>query len=58
VAELKVQQAAIEAQRAHITAQSDLGPWLDKLFSANDMAAMVRLVAALWCCCSNGLLYC
>lgn len=47
LADLRVQQANLEAQRARITA--DVGPALDlaKLFGSDDTEAVVRLITAL-----------
>jgi hypothetical protein len=47
LADLKVQQVNVNAQRARITAEAGPALYLAKLFGSNDTEAMVRLITAL-----------
>jgi hypothetical protein len=47
LADLKVQQADIEAQRARVTAEAGPALYLAKLFGSNDTEAIVRVITAL-----------
>jgi hypothetical protein len=47
LADLKVQQADVDAQRARVTAEAGPALYLAKLFGSNDTEAVVRLITAL-----------
>jgi hypothetical protein len=47
LADLKVQEANVEAQRARVTAEAGPALYLAKLFGSNDTEAIVRLITAL-----------
>jgi hypothetical protein len=47
LADLKVQQANVDAQRARVTAEAGPALYLAKLFGSNDTEAVVRLITAL-----------
>jgi hypothetical protein len=47
LADFKIQQADIDAQRARVTAEAGPALYLAKLFGSDDMEAMVRLITAL-----------
>jgi hypothetical protein len=47
LADLKVQQANVDARRARVTAEAGPALYLAKLFGSNDTEGMVRLITAL-----------
>jgi hypothetical protein len=47
LADLKVQQADVDAQRARVIAEAGPALYLAKLFGSNDTEAVVRLITAL-----------
>jgi hypothetical protein len=47
LADLKVQQVNVDAQRARVTAEAGPAQYLAKLFGSDDTEAMVRLITAL-----------
>jgi hypothetical protein len=47
LADLKVQEANVDAQRARVTAEAGPALYLAKLFGSNDTEAVVRLITAL-----------
>jgi hypothetical protein len=47
LADLKLQQANVQAQRARVTAEAGPALYLAKLFGSNDTEGMVRLISAL-----------
>jgi hypothetical protein len=47
LADLKVQQANVDAQRARVTAEAGPALYLAKLFGSNNTEAMVRFITAL-----------
>jgi hypothetical protein len=57
LADLKVQQANVDAQRARVTAEARPALYLAKLFASNDTEAVVRLITALLCSIAHGNLF-